>query len=71
MCAVHVVILAKFFQLSFQIADIPEERMVKEFSLNGPDQSFYKGMRLRCIWDCLYFVYTQYPQICLPLVIQE
>jgi hypothetical protein len=40
-----VVILSKFFQLSLQIAGIPEERMVKVFTTNRSDQSLNKGMR--------------------------
>ena len=37
--------LAKFNQLSHQVTGIPEERLVKGFSTNGPDQSFDEGMR--------------------------
>jgi hypothetical protein len=37
---VRVVILAKISQLSLQVTRIPENRLIKEFSTNGPDQPF-------------------------------
>jgi hypothetical protein len=40
MRAVRVVILAKISQLSLQVTGIPENRLTKEFSTNGPDQPF-------------------------------
>jgi len=45
MYTVRVVIQVKINQLSLQVTGIPEERLVKKFSTNGPDQSFDKGMR--------------------------
>jgi hypothetical protein len=41
---VRIVILAKIRQLSFQVAGIPEKRLVEKFSANGPDQSLDEGM---------------------------
>jgi len=66
-----VVILSKCFQLSLQIAGIPEEDMVKVFRANGSDESFNERMRDRCIRYGLNFVYTKNPQVRLPLVILE
>jgi len=40
MRAVRVVIFAKISQLSLQVTGIPENRLIKEFSTNGPDQPF-------------------------------
>jgi hypothetical protein len=33
------------FRLSLQLAGVPEERVVKMFTANGPDQSFDGTMR--------------------------
>jgi hypothetical protein len=40
-----IVIVPIFFQLSLQVAGVPEERMVKEFTANGSDQPFDERMR--------------------------
>jgi hypothetical protein len=40
-----VVIVPIFFQLSLQVAGVPEERMVKMFTANGSDQPFDERMR--------------------------
>ena len=45
MYAMRIVILAEIGQLSLQVAGIPEERLIKEFSSYDPDQSFDEGMR--------------------------
>ncbi len=45
MRALIVVILAEIRPLLFQVTGIPEERLVKEFPPNAPDQSFDEGVR--------------------------
>ncbi len=44
MYPVRVVVPEKSLQLLSKIIGIPEERLVKEFSTNGTDQSFDEGM---------------------------
>ena len=56
-----VVILSKCFQLSLQIAGIPEEDMVKVFRANGSDESFNERMRAGRIRYGLYLVHTKNP----------
>jgi len=40
-----VVIVPIFFQLSLQVAGVPEERMAKIFTANGSGQPFDERMR--------------------------
>ena len=71
MRATRVVLPANISQFSFQVTGIPEEHLIKQFSPHGPDQSFDKGMREWCLGDGLDFVCTKYPQVRMPLVIQQ
>jgi hypothetical protein len=45
MNAMMVIVMLELYQLSLQVAGSPEKCVVKIFSGNGSDQSFYEGMR--------------------------
>ena len=53
-------------QLLFQIASIPEQHMVKEFSPHGPDQALHEWVGQGHMWHGLDFIDIQNPQVRRP-----
>lgn len=68
---IRVVIVTKFFQLSLQIAGVPEKCMVKIFGANGADQPFDEGMRKRYVGCGFNLLDIQDAKIRLPAVVEE
>jgi hypothetical protein len=54
-----VVVFLEVDELSFQIAGIPEERVIKKLTANGSDQTFHKDMRSRDVRNAFDFLDIQ------------
>ena len=54
-----VVVCLEVDELSFQIAGIPEERVIKKLTANGSDQAFDEGMRSRDVRNAIDLLYIQ------------
>jgi len=64
-----IIVILELSQFSLQVAGSPEQCVVKVFSANGSDQSFYEGMREWNIWNAFYLFNIQDAKVCFPSMV--
>ena len=71
MGAMKVVIAMKACKLSFQIAGVPEQRLIQTLTANGANQPFDKGMRSWDLRDTFDLIDIQNAKVGIPLMVFE